>query len=136
MLNESLTLTTPQITYLSINWPNQNYPTTGNVDPPFAAIFYAYINYRTSETYEPSQISYRVLDPTTTTDTAQISIMLGMLNLISLNVQQSVVGAQYFVAQRGLVITYYNVTLLGNPCFTGPNLYDTCLVCRNLHSFL
>jgi hypothetical protein len=113
--------------YLQINWPNPDYPTTGSIDPPFAAPFYANINYRIGVSYEPSQISYRVLDPTTTTSTSQQNIMEGMLNQISLNVRQAVVGAQYFSAQRGVVITYYNVTLYGNPCTTGQNLYDTCL---------
>jgi len=135
LFNESTTLQTPVINYIQLNWPNPDYPTTGSPDPPFIALFYAYINYRTASAYEPSQISYRILDPTTTTSTSQQNIMLGMLNLISLDVRQSVVGAQYFSAQRGVVLTYYNVTFYSsnpNQCTTGPNLYDTCLVSVHL----
>jgi hypothetical protein len=122
--------------YIQLNWPNPDYPTTGSVDPPFAAPFYAYINYRVGQSYEPSQISYRILDPTTTTSSSVQNIITGMLNYISQHVRQAVVGATYFSAQRGFVITYYNVTLYGNPCTTGQNLYDTCLVSDSMTCFV
>ena len=125
-------MTSGPMGYTPMTWPNQQYE-PGGTDPPFVGVFYANINYRTTAQYDPSQISWRVLDPATSTDTAKIDIMSGMLEQISIDVRGAVVGAQFFGATWGVVVTYYNTTYMTtstSSCNANSNdwLADTCLV--------
>ena len=107
-------------------WPNPLYPTAGASDPPFIAPFYAEADFRIGRLPEPSRLSYRILDPSTTSSQNQIRIMEGMLEHVSQFVRDAVIGADHFLAQKGIVITWYDVTFQSSDCVTQPE--DNCRV--------
>jgi hypothetical protein len=127
VFNQTTSTNVPPFNIYLSPLPNENYPISNTQDPPVVAPFYSDINYRLSQQYEPSQISWRALSPATETNAQQKSLQVGMLNQITKDVRAASLNAMWFEAQWGLVVTYYNVTLYGDTCQTGQNLYDTCL---------
>ena len=104
------------------SWPNDDYPNTP--DAPFIAPFYSEADLQPFLPDEPSRISWRVLDPSQPSTNNERDIMIGMLNSLSDEIQRAVVGADDFVAQYAVVVTWHQVTFGHSNCQTA----DQCVV--------
>ena len=124
--NETLSHQSSPFSFIQIQWPNPHYiPHTGAVDPPIIAPFYAETDFRLGSSNDPSQISWRILDPALPDPSG---ITNGMLSMLSKEVQAAVVGSETFFAKWGAIITWYAVTFSGaSNCTTSQNS-DTCVV--------
>jgi len=124
-LEESPSTRSGTLDYMAINWPNEHYNprSSGAVDPPLIAPFYAEMDFRIGQPNDPGQLSWRVLERSG----AGSSVADGMLDRMSEDVRRASVDAEHFVAQSGVVVTWYNVTFSRATTCSTTNV-DTCRV--------
>ncbi|ELU14025.1 hypothetical protein CAPTEDRAFT_222578 [Capitella teleta] len=129
------------VTYIFMErWPNPLYPEAGSKDPAFIALFYAETDFRTGVD-DPSQLMYRVLDPSRASTDSQRNIQAGMLAHLSELVQAANVGADHFIGTHGIVITWYVVTFRSSSCSNFPednckrNSYQLAIVTDELSTY-
>ena len=104
------------------NWPNDNYPETPDI--PFIAPFYSEADFQPLLPNEPSRLSWRVLDPSQINENNEREITIGMLNALSEEIRNAVVGVDDFMAEFGLVVTWHKVTFGASYCMTA----EECVV--------